>query len=273
MKLQHIVTTAAIVGSTLWCKQTDHPLTAQDYDRLDSIHNHNDVLLLAQAQQQSHKKIGNVLEKPQVVPTISSHNIIQIKDSINNHISTTLILPHWDSAISEGKNQRDTVSSLTNNHQDTQEDNKISNITDKVTLPAEILTTTPSYLETEWKDVINTIIAPPNTIKFDEKFLEWKVYNIFVKRFVIEDKQVSFVFPSLEEQKEIYKIMEDIRSHIKSNNGREVKLFLSKWKLRSYIAEQLWITYKTLILDHHISYKGGAQQFEKDVETIIDIYK
>jgi len=43
--------------------------------------------------------------------------------------------------------------------------------------------------------------------------------------------------------------------------------------MKSYIYEKLGITYKSLILDNNLSYQGGSQQFEKDIETIIDIYQ
>lgn len=67
--------------------------------------------------------------------------------------------------------------------------------------------------------------------------------------------------------------MDEIRSHIKSQNGITVKFLLSKSRMKSYIYEKIGITYKSLIIDNNLSYQGGPQQFEKDIETIINIYQ
>ena len=270
MKLKNIVTTAAIVGSTLGCKQTDHPLTAQDYDKLDSIHKREDSLRRSQLQASSQQDILKAFTTTDnVAPSsvITTHN----NDTLTpeNNITRSSVS---DTVGSEEQSPINTPSPILQHNPHEQEEIHPTNDIKKVIAPTEIAST-PSYLEKEWKEVISTIITPSKSIKFDELFVKSKVFGIFAQYFVVKNNQVLFIAPTPEQEQDIYHNIDAIRSHIKSHNGVGVKLLLSKWKMRSYIAEQLWITYKELILNNQLSYKGGSQQFETDIGTIIDIYE
>lgn len=272
MNFKNIVTTAAIVGSTLGCKQTDHPLTAQDYDRLDSLHKREDSIRHSKLQASSQQQILNILKQKDTVspaPLVETTN----NDTIipKNRITLSPVTDTVWSVEKQPMNTPNPSPVLQNNHHE-QDDMKLITVKEKIVSSNEI-ESLPSHLEKEWKEVINIIITPSKSIKFDEFFIKSKVFEIFSKHFVIKNNQVFFISPTTEQAQEIYHSIDEIRSHIKSQNGARVKLLLSKWKMRSYISEKLWITYKWLILNNQLSYKGGSQQFETDIRKIIDIYQ
>lgn len=274
MKLKNIITTGIIIWTWIGaCKQSDHPLTAKDYKILDSIHRRDDSLMLAQQNKKLQEKIKNTFVLPLHTPEQWVSSIDSSQDSTTWYTrskSQNPITIGLTDTLSQNVpiKEEKIVSPLIQDHTITpSSENKIIEDTKP---KAE---TTSFNSEKERKDALDIIIKPSSDVKFDEKFIKWRISQIFAQHFIIEKNNISFIPPTPDQEYQIRNDMEQIRAHIKQRSGIWVKLLLTKWKLKDYIAEQIWIAYKALVLDNHLSYKGWSTQFQADVETIIDIYK
>lgn len=263
MNLKTWLATTALMLSSTACIKQDKPLTAEMYQTLDSLHN-TKTQQYQQANNQSHTQdeISTIFQQKQSPILEQSHHYNDTIQSSDSSQQTKTSDSLW--WIINRTSLSDT--SLSQNIQPNQQHVKIIDYT--VDIIEE-----PFSLSWSWKRILTDIIQPSKSIQFNQDIIRSKVFDIFAKRFSIQQNTVIFLPPSLAEQQEIYTIIDEIRSHIKSQNGIAVKLLLSKSRMKSYIYEKLGITYKSLILDNNLSYQGGSQQFEKDIGTIIDIYQ
>lgn len=264
MNLKTWLATTALMLSSTACIKQDKPLTAEMYQTLDSLHN-TKTQQYQQANNQSHTQdeISTVFLQQTQSPILEQfhHYNDTIQSSDSSQQTKTSDSLWW---IINRTSLSDIF--LSQNTQPNQQHAKIIDYT------VEIIEE-PFSLSWSWKTILTDIIQPSKSIQFNQDIIRSKVFDIFAKRFSIQQNTVIFLPPSLAEQQEIYTTMDEIRSHIKSQNGIAVKLLLSKSRMKSYIYEKLGITYKSLILDNNLSYQGGSQQFEKDIGTIIDIYQ
>lgn len=132
-------------------------------------------------------------------------------------------------------------------------------------------------MQSQLKKAVEEIVVQTDKLNFDLEYMRGEVSSLLEDFFLIQYTddwlELKFLWVKDTDHKNIMNHMDNIRSHIKSNNWILVKIFLSKSKLREYTTENIPVVYKILSKNNSIEYEWWEHQFTKDINSIINIYK
>jgi hypothetical protein len=134
------------------------------------------------------------------------------------------------------------------------------------------------------------IVPETEKIKFNLSYMRWEASSLFTHFFTIEDREnwVHIIFSKIQENDKSFVInhMDNMKNHIKNQkeNSWKIKRFLWKWHLRDYIINgskepekgeksNIEKIYEIITNQWTITYKWGLLQFQKDVESVINLYQ
>jgi hypothetical protein len=134
------------------------------------------------------------------------------------------------------------------------------------------------------------IVPETEKIKFNLSYMRWEASSLFTHFFTIQDTEnwVHIIFSKIQENDKSFVInhMDNMKNHIKNQkeNSWKIKRFLWKWHLRDYIINgskepekgeksNIEKIYEIITNQWTIIYKWGILQFQKDVESVINLYQ
>ncbi len=143
-----------------------------------------------------------------------------------------------------------------------------------------------NLLDKQITKTIVEIIPETEKIEFDITYMRWEAYNLFTHFFTIQDTEdwTHIIFSKTQKNDKIFVThhMDNMKKHIKEKNPW-IWIFVGKWKLKDYIingsekpkkAEKTNIEklYDVITNTWSIKYEWGVLQFQKDVESVINLY-
>lgn len=234
--------------------------------------------------------IENILTKSIDTNTAKWWNIKYIRDNTSQNITDSLIQSEIlsQNIITKDTINTDTIQIANNNgtnHTTTDTMQKWPNNT--ITIPEtsskENIKKTLSkeecdiIIKSQLRKAVEEIVVKTDKLDFDVEYMRWQVWLLLKDFFSLQDNEtwIQLRFTGIEDQdkKNIINYMDNIRSHIKSNNWLLVKIFLTKSKLREFTKENIPVVYKILTKDGTIAYTWWENQFTIDINNIINTYK
>lgn len=220
------------------------------------------------------KEITQSLKKQNILDTITT-NIIDTLEQWDISIQNKIIQDTTNTDTTELRN-RDTATNIINTT------TKWPNEKD-ITVWHNIIVKTMSQeecdviMQSQLKKAVEEIVVQTDKLNFDLEYMRGEVSylleDFFLLQYTDDWLELKFLWVKDTDHKNIMNHMDNIRSHIKSNNWILVKIFLSKSKLREYTTENIPVVYKILSKNNSIEYEWWEHQFTKDINSIINIYK